>query len=241
MDDRFEHPALESIYQALEDIRQAEELLKETKEQLHQYILELPDKIGENDDLRDDIINHLYWFERNIQAQWLKDAFGLKGDGFNHIASSAHITCTCDICKQPFTLEITSRSNLDSYLAQQRRAEKKGYRPHHKCSACHNREDAAYKQSSAAYAAKQVARLQELRTMPYRQYLQTPEWQETRRRHLKSTGYRCQVCNAYGVALNVHHRTYERRGNESFKDLIVLCQQCHEIFHENGRLSEVEQ
>jgi hypothetical protein len=51
-------------------------------------------------------------------------------------------------------------------------------------------------------------------------------------------GFRCQVCNAYGVQLNVHHRTYERRGAEWDTDLIVLCHDCHEIFHTNGKLAK---
>lgn len=74
--------------------------------------------------------------------------------------------------------------------------------------------------------------------MPYYEYLQTPEWAERRQRAMKRAGFRCQVCNAYGVQLNTHHRTYERRGNEWDKDLITLCRTCHEIFHQNGQLAE---
>jgi hypothetical protein len=33
------------------------------------------------------------------------------------------------------------------------------------------------------------------------------------------------------VHLEVHHNTYERYGDESTFDLIVLCEQCHELFH----------
>jgi hypothetical protein len=31
--------------------------------------------------------------------------------------------------------------------------------------------------------------------------------------------------------LQVHHRTYERRGAELADDLVVVCRQCHEIHH----------
>lgn len=85
--------------------------------------------------------------------------------------------------------------------------------------------------------AKLHREIQELRSMPYSEYLQTPEWQETRRRAMKRAGFRCQVCNAYGVRLNVHHRTYERRGCEENQDLITLCEGCHEIFHNSGKLA----
>jgi replicative DNA helicase len=73
-------------------------------------------------------------------------------------------------------------------------------------------------------------RIQKLRTMPYEEYLQTPEWLERRERKLKEADFRCQVCNKDGP-LDVHHRTYEHRGNEAPGDLTVLCGDCHALFH----------
>lgn len=69
------------------------------------------------------------------------------------------------------------------------------------------------------------------RTMPYRDYLQTPEWQATRGSALRRAGYRCQLCNGRDGPLDVHHRTYARRGNEAAEDVIVLCRTCHALFH----------
>ena len=86
---------------------------------------------------------------------------------------------------------------------------------------------------------KLKARLEELHTMPYRDYLLTPEWRERRKHILERDGYHCQVCYST-ERLNVHHRTYGRRGNEDDNDLITLCQDCHYIFHENGRLAQVD-
>lgn len=73
-------------------------------------------------------------------------------------------------------------------------------------------------------------RAHQLRTMPYKEYLKTPEWQKRRKAKLKEAKHRCQLCNDGGT-LNVHHRTYENRGNEPLSDLIVLCEPCHERFH----------
>ena len=50
-------------------------------------------------------------------------------------------------------------------------------------------------------------------------------------------GVRCQVCNTDKSILDTHHRTYERLGRELDGDLIVLCRDCHRIFHENGKLA----
>lgn len=98
--------------------------------------------------------------------------------------------------------------------------------------------DARFEDSNAAHERRMEAlrlRQQELRTMPYAEYLLTPEWQETRRAALKRAGFACQVCNT-GERLHVHHRTYERRGAELARDLIVLCGPCHALYHGKGLL-----
>lgn len=75
-------------------------------------------------------------------------------------------------------------------------------------------------------------RSRELMTMPYAEYLQTPEWDVTRTSALKAADYRCQLCNGDGE-MHVHHRTYERRGVEIPGDVIALCAECHRMFHSN--------
>ena len=82
----------------------------------------------------------------------------------------------------------------------------------------------------------QQNRIDELQAMSYQDYLASPEWQRCRVWKLCEAGNRCQVCNAGQADLDVHHRTYERRGCEHPEDLLVLCWTCHKIFHENGRL-----
>lgn len=82
-------------------------------------------------------------------------------------------------------------------------------------------------------------RLQELRSMPYAEYLQTPEWKETRLRKMKRAKFRCQICGGQGI-LNVHHISYANRGCENDADLIVLCVECHSIYHSKGKISEEE-
>lgn len=78
-------------------------------------------------------------------------------------------------------------------------------------------------------------RLAALRSMPYADYVETPEWFNVRMSALDAAGSRCQVCNT-DDGLDVHHRTYERRGNEVLEDLTVLCRECHQRFHDFGEL-----
>lgn len=75
--------------------------------------------------------------------------------------------------------------------------------------------------------------------VPYAEYLQSPEWKEKQQKARQFANHRCQVCNS-SEDLNVHHRTYDRLGHEHMGDLIVLCRNCHEIFHNNAELNEEE-
>jgi hypothetical protein len=80
--------------------------------------------------------------------------------------------------------------------------------------------------------------VEQLRALPYTEYLKTDHWQEERTGALKRAGYHCQVCRASNVQLEVHHNTYARLGCEEPGDLLVLCNGCHELFSKSGRLSE---
>lgn len=73
--------------------------------------------------------------------------------------------------------------------------------------------------------------INKLKTMPYEKYLQTEHWKATRKKALKKANYKCEVCNSI-EELNVHHKTYEHRGEEPPEDLIVLCHHCHAKFHD---------
>lgn len=68
-----------------------------------------------------------------------------------------------------------------------------------------------------------------LARLPYSLYLRTEHWKRTRTLALDRYGSACVLCNATPV--NVHHRTYERLGNERLDDLIVLCEPCHRRHH----------
>ena len=68
----------------------------------------------------------------------------------------------------------------------------------------------------------------------YDAYIASDAWRENRKPALEYAEHRCQVCNT-DKHLDVHHRTYERLGNEKPNDLTVLCRSCHELFETSGR------
>lgn len=69
----------------------------------------------------------------------------------------------------------------------------------------------------------------------YQDYLKSDHWMTMKRLALDYAEHRCQICYSQRV-LNVHHRTYKRLSKEKLTDLTVLCRDCHEIFHKNGKL-----
>jgi hypothetical protein len=248
---RVQHPALDEMYAALDEVENIEQMIEEmkqqlrvAKQQLNNTVADLPVRIGDNEDLHDEIFHYLYWFEDQVSGSTLRQVFNMvssseatldhgqtKTKTGKRIIKPATFDVPCTTCNQPIEIQIASRGDLQ----WRQRYYKGDWRKN--CKECQAKSDARFAQKYRQEQAERQRRLDELHTMPYREYLQSPEWQVTRKRAMKRSGFRCQVCNAYGVRLNVHHRTYERRGYEENQDLIVLCEGCHSIFHENGSLA----
>jgi len=58
----------------------------------------------------------------------------------------------------------------------------------------------------------------------------SPIWKSVRLWALERAGNKCEKCGA-SFPLEVHHKTYTHLGKEEPRDLIVLCQECHEKEH----------
>jgi hypothetical protein len=57
---------------------------------------------------------------------------------------------------------------------------------------------------------------------------------------LAAANLRCAHCRTTDASLDVHHKTYDRFGNERLDDLIALCRPCHDVVHaeKKARLEE---
>lgn len=123
----------------------------------------------------------------------------------------------CKDCSNP--LYINSRTELNSRYDRKQ------------CKPCRDKEmdiqNESYRLRNEAYKKQQ----ERLKTMPYQEYLKTDHWQEIRKTMLKRASYKCSVCGM-SKPLHVHHNTYDRRGCEKTSDLVVLCHDCHEVYHE---------
>jgi len=68
------------------------------------------------------------------------------------------------------------------------------------------------------------------KSINYKDYLLSNDWQIVRRIALAHFGNKCQLCGST-QNLNVHHKNYDNIGNETLDDLTLLCKSCHEKFH----------
>ena len=66
----------------------------------------------------------------------------------------------------------------------------------------------------------------------YEQYIQSEEWQASRKLILERDDYQCTMCGS-NKTLQIHHITYENLYHENMNDLIVLCADCHTETHRN--------
>jgi 5-methylcytosine-specific restriction endonuclease McrA len=234
-------PGFDELDAMLTDVREMEEAIRNLRLSLR----EMPKLIAaqlNDEDARIEAARYLYWMVPEIAPTTISEGLlGLPVTALPGRIGTVSGLVECDRCGAP--LQFRSRSHMQSILRDVRRSQRKGHGYYAEgysviCDPCWK----SIQQERSAQWRKQEsmrdARLLELRTMPYREYLKTPEWQARRKQHVKSAGFRCQVCNASDVQLNVHHRTYERRGNEYYKDLLALCRDCHEIFHREGKLAD---
>ena len=73
----------------------------------------------------------------------------------------------------------------------------------------------------------------------YEEYMDSDAWQKKREMVLMFWNHSCSICHS-SINLHIHHRTYDRLGGELITDLLVLCEECHDLYHSKGRLLTVE-
>lgn len=146
-----------------------------------------------------------------------KSAFKAKDSGFcpgckheydNDVLS---ITKTCIKCRKKVEVAQITRKNL------------KGSQDNwYTCFDC--------KDKSQKERDEKSLKLQQLKEMPYDEYLDTEHWQELRKNKL--AGASCATCGRK-INLSLHHKNYDHLGEETSKDVIVLCDICHRGIHTN--------
>lgn len=194
-----------------------EDSIEETKQTIIDITTNLVIHYIETDN--EEGIQNIYWCEYEGISKVIKDTYKQK-TGIIFKPKPLETGEYCDSCgKQLFA---KSKLEYKSYLCGKWRST---------CDDCVKVANKVNQGRYREYAEQRELELQALKTMKYSEYLKTDHWAGLRKRMLQKAGYRCQLCGGAGI-LNVHHRTYENRGEESYSDLIVLCSGCHSKFHD---------
>ncbi len=70
----------------------------------------------------------------------------------------------------------------------------------------------------------------------YREYIDSPEWQEVRKRFWNSKlPKECYICGRSDRSRDLHHKTYKNLGNECLRDLVPVCRECHYSIHDHQK------
>lgn len=166
----------------------------------------------------------LYWaYAKWIPVRSIAEAVDIRPHTVCKYVGKAEFEISCRRCKAPIKVAVKSR---DGY------AREKHFAKFALCGACKERIVETREKDDMLQKLEYEKNIQDLRSMPYTDYLKTEHWQYTRTKALKRARYRCQLCNRGNISLHVHHRTYENRGYEQNDDLIVLCADCHRKFHD---------
>jgi hypothetical protein len=168
----------------------------------------------------------LYWGCLTIRPAEIGKAFGIGAEELVRKAGPKASGMRCRLCGEEMVAR--SRAGLRAVTA--------GWQV--QCTDCKRRawEAAVLRDAREAEERERAkaARLAVLRSLPYAEYLKTPEWHEKRRAALRHAYYKCQLCGTRAAPLEVHHNCYAHLGCEPLGDLIVLCAECHARHHDGG-------
>jgi len=213
-------------------IEVAREALRENKGAQWSVCFSIGIQVGNNVELRNNLIPLL--MELDVPTATISDAFGLSGREVWEIAASEPVSVFwCVDCGE--LLNVRDRRDLMRLKRATRAAS--DARPGDPrdatllCDACTHLRLQLHSEAQRLRRLARQARTAQLRKMPFAEYRVQPEWQARRTATLARAGYRCQICGERDARLDVHHNTYDRYGDESAFDLVVLCVRCHELFH----------
>jgi 5-methylcytosine-specific restriction endonuclease McrA len=193
--------------------------------------------VGDNPELRNGLMTFLLEFD--VPTATISDMFGLSGRELWDIAASDPVSMFfCLDCGA--LLAVRDRRDLLRLrralrVAVDARAGDPGDTTL-LCEPCTALRLQIHNEEQRLKRLARQARAAQLRKMPFSEYRLTSEWQARRNATLSRAGYRCQACGEHDTRLDCHHNDYTRYGEERIFDLVVLCGQCHTMFH--GRMRD---
>lgn len=74
----------------------------------------------------------------------------------------------------------------------------------------------------------------------YEEYIRSTRWKRKREEYFRSGRPKfCQGCKDKSIRqIHLHHKTYDRLGNEDLDDLVPVCEACHAMIHERHGMDD---
>jgi len=234
---RPEAPQLDAIFATVDKIHRAEKRLAALRQQVVQEaraLAEIPDKR-----LRIEAGFYAYWFAPDVPATDI--AIGSTGKPHPgkllKLAGPVSVGVPCNRCGED--LPIRSRSHMKEVLEQARSGPSSLPRYRLVCIPCQNALQEEALNDRMAECDAWDARQRELAKLSYAEFLQTPEFEETRDLHLwwladRTHALECETCNA-DTSLGMYHKSAGDEGG--FSDTILLCTSCRDALVAGGKLA----
>ena len=86
-----------------------------------------------------------------------------------------------------------------------------------------------------------IAYLPDGTIIDYKEYIQShPHWQKVRKARYEFDGGRCAICHRdlQDTQCQTHHLHYYRLGHERLRDVLTLCGECHQEFHQSWQKNQ---
>ena len=189
----------------------AQTLLEAAQKQFHDCISDYI--VGSDDENRNDLIRFLYW-KTDMKPKDIAELIDVAKERIYGIAGPLPMLVKCINCQCQFVTTIRSRNETPSNVCST-------------CDALKIRKDYDIWMNSWTPTPNDSP-------VHYASYITSHAWQKKAREMREKAGFKCQLCAAIDKPLNVHHNNYDRLGREIDSDLIVLCEPCHQKFHQSG-------
>jgi len=170
--------------------------------------------IVESDEMaRNDLVRYLYW-KTEISPTDIGNLIDVNKERVYGIAGPLPIQINCNNCQRQFVSTIRSRNEQPSII----------------CSSC----SALQVRKEHDIWMNQWSKTPMNSPVNYASYLSSHTWKMKAREMREKANFKCQLCACTDKPLNVHHNNYDRLGRERNDDLIVLCEPCHNKFHQSS-------
>jgi hypothetical protein len=174
-------------------------------------------------------INYLYWEEVLSLNELVK--YTKLGIHILQKTIEKEIESNCLTCERKITIKIDS---IDYFQNLRQKIDRNGFDNQDELMLQHFCKEPCRDEAKNEFENEKIIKtikIQELKSLPYKDYLMTDHWESLKHEALHLANNSCALCLSNNRQLHVHHKTYKNRGQETQNDLIVLCKDCHKKFH----------